>query len=133
MSSKRYTEEFKVEAVKQVTDRGHTLGLGHTSEDGSTQNTCMDYSQSPASTAPNSHDYSQLVSIYGHTDSYNSNSIGAAVSISAEQNLMAGQIPMGIRVRKGVFDETWVAPDGKGGIWVHHITLAPGFEHTELL
>ena len=25
MSSKRYTEEFKVEAVKQVTDRGHSL------------------------------------------------------------------------------------------------------------
>ena len=25
MSSKRYTEEFRVEAVKQITDRGHTL------------------------------------------------------------------------------------------------------------
>ena len=25
MSSKRYTEEFKVEAVKQVTDRGHSV------------------------------------------------------------------------------------------------------------
>ena len=25
MSSKRYTEEFKIEAVKQVTDRGHTV------------------------------------------------------------------------------------------------------------
>lgn len=25
MSSKRYTQEFKVEAVKQVTDRGHSL------------------------------------------------------------------------------------------------------------
>ena len=24
MSSKRYTEEFKIEAVKQVTDRGHS-------------------------------------------------------------------------------------------------------------
>jgi transposase len=24
MSSKRYTKEFKVEAVKQVTDRGHS-------------------------------------------------------------------------------------------------------------
>ena len=25
MSSKRYTEEFKVEAVKQVTDRDHSV------------------------------------------------------------------------------------------------------------
>lgn len=25
MSSKRYTQEFKVEAVKQVTDRGHSV------------------------------------------------------------------------------------------------------------
>ena len=26
MSTKRYTEEFKVEAVKQVTERGHRVG-----------------------------------------------------------------------------------------------------------
>ncbi|MGV1110484.1 transposase, partial [Xanthomonas translucens] len=25
MSSKRYTQEFKVEAVKQVTERGHSV------------------------------------------------------------------------------------------------------------
>ena len=25
MTSKRYTEEFKIEAVKQVVDRGHTV------------------------------------------------------------------------------------------------------------
>jgi hypothetical protein len=48
---------------------GHTFGLGHTSEDGSTQNTCMDYSQSPTSTAPNAHDYEQLGIIYNHLDS----------------------------------------------------------------
>jgi hypothetical protein len=48
---------------------GHTFGLGHTSEDGSTQNTCMDYSQSPTSTEPNAHDYAQLEAIYAHLDS----------------------------------------------------------------
>lgn len=111
---------------------GHTLGLGHTSEDGSTQNTCMDYSQSSTSTAPNAHDYSQLLSIYGHTDSYNTNTLGAS-QVSAAQKSMAGQVDVGMRIRKGVFDETWVAADGKGGIWVHHVYLAPGFEHTELL
>lgn len=111
---------------------GHTFGLGHTSEDGSSQGTCMDYSSSPSSTAPNQHDYDQLVSIYGHTDSYNSYSTSLA-AMTAAQSSMAGQNPMGVRVRKGVFDEMWVAGDGKGGIWVHHVTLAPGFEHTELL
>lgn len=112
---------------------GHTFGLGHTSEDGSTQNTCMDYSSSPTSTAPNQHDYDELSIIYGHTDSYNSYSTSLASAASPAQNAMAGQNPMGVRVRKGVFDEMWVAPDGHGGLWVHHVTLAPGFEHTELL
>ncbi|GAB6195351.1 zinc metalloprotease [Lysobacter xanthus] len=111
---------------------GHTFGLGHTSEDGSTQNTCMDYSQSPTSTAPNSHDYAQLASIYQHLDSYNSYSTTAA-ALSPSQQSMAGQNPMGVRVRKGFFDEVWAAPDGKGGTWIHHVTLAPGFEHMELL
>ncbi len=110
---------------------GHLFGLGHTSEDGSSQNTCMDYSQSSTSTAPNQHDYDLLVSQYAHTDSYNSYTIGAAATV--EQKAMAGQNPLGMRVRKGVFDEMWVAPDGNGGVWVHHVTLAPGFEHTELL
>jgi len=110
---------------------GHTFGLGHTSEDGSSQKTCMDYSTDPQSTAPNQHDMDQLASIYGHTDSYNSYSTSAALSV--EQKGMAGENPMGVRVHKGVFDETWAAPDGHGGLWIHHVTLAPGFEHTELL
>jgi hypothetical protein len=125
---------------------GHTLGLSHTSEDGSSQNTCMDYSQAASSTAPNQHDYDQLVAQYGHTDSYNSYSVSAAstasaaspsaaldVRLSPSQRDMAGAAPMGQRVRKGIFEETYVAPDGRGGVWVHHVLLAPGFEHTELL
>lgn len=54
---------------------GHTFGLGHTSEDGSSQNTCMDYfsntganAASTVSTKPNQHDYDQLGSIYAHLD-----------------------------------------------------------------
>jgi len=49
---------------------GHLFGLGHTSEDGTSQNTCMDYSNSVTSQHPNSHDYDQLAAIYGHVDSY---------------------------------------------------------------
>lgn len=48
---------------------GHTLGLGHTSEDGSDQNTCMDYSNDLGNPSPNAHDYAQLSTIYGHVDS----------------------------------------------------------------
>jgi len=125
---------------------GHTIGLGHTSEDGSTQNTCMDYSQSSTSTAPNSHDYSQLSSQYGHTDSYNSYSTSSALAAAAAapaaasdvrlnpaQRAMAGSLPLGSRIRIGVFSETWAAPDGKGGVWLHEVYMAPGYEHTELL
>lgn len=110
---------------------GHTLGLDHTSTDGSSQGSCMDYSQSSASTAPNSHDYNELATIYSHLDSYRSNSFKFVPT--AQQAIMKGGIPMDMRISKGVFDETWVASDGKGGIWVTYVTLAPGFEHTELL
>lgn len=55
---------------------GHDFGLGHTSEDGSSQNTCMDYfsntganATSTVSTHPNQHDYDMLASIYAHLDS----------------------------------------------------------------
>ena len=54
---------------------GHTFGLGHTSEDGSSQNTCMDYfsntganATSTDSTHPNQHDFDQLALIYAHLD-----------------------------------------------------------------
>lgn len=52
---------------------GHLFGLGHTSEDGSSQGTCMDYSSSTSSQWPNTHDYELLdTTVYGHLDSYNS-------------------------------------------------------------
>ncbi len=51
---------------------GHTLGLGHNDEDFANppSGTCMDYSNDPEPNQhPNTHDYDQLVTIYGHTDS----------------------------------------------------------------
>lgn len=66
---------------------GHDFGLGHTSEDGSTQNTCMDYfsntganAGSTVSTHPNQHDYDQLAAIYAHLDS--TTTIGQATATS---------------------------------------------------
>jgi hypothetical protein len=55
----------------------HTFGLDHQSEDGSSQNTCMDYfsntganAGSTVSTKPNAHDFQQLGIIYQHLDSF---------------------------------------------------------------
>lgn len=58
---------------------GHDLGLTHTSEDGSSQQTCMDYSSDINSQNPNAHDYEQLETIYAHTDSFST--VSQAVSM----------------------------------------------------
>lgn len=63
---------------------GHTFGLDHQSEDGSSQDTCMDYfsntganALSTVSTHPNQHDYDQLVTIYSHLDSIDTASLSS--------------------------------------------------------
>lgn len=49
---------------------GHTIGLGHQDESGADLGTCMDYARALDNPSPNSHDYAQLVTIYGgHLDS----------------------------------------------------------------
>ena len=52
---------------------GHNVGLGHQDEDFNNQSlfSCMDY-QDPPYEYPNGHDFDQLETMYGHTDSYNS-------------------------------------------------------------
>ena len=73
---------------------GHTFGLGHTSEDGSSQNTCMDYfsntganAGSTLSTRPNAHDYEQLSSIYAHLDSFNTSSSATAAARAGQSDV----------------------------------------------
>lgn len=116
---------------------GHVFGLAHTSEDGSSQGTCMDYSSSPGSISPNQHDYQELSSIYSHLDSYNSYAGGDSGGDSGcnappgkgcnkfGANFEGGP-PMGLPVQVGLNFEIWVAADGKGGYWVHHVYVAPG-------
>ncbi len=136
-----YAASFAVQAERDhvmCQEVGHLFGLGHTSEDGSSQKTCMDYSQDPGSTRPNSHDFAMLADMYAHLDSYDSYATGAPTGSKGKgpksrSSAVAGMNPMAMRIRKGVFDEVWAQPDGDGGMWVHHVTLAPGFEHTELL
>ena len=52
---------------------GHNVGLDHQDEDfdNTTLKSCMDYQDPPWPTT-NAHDFDQLQTIYGHTDSYNS-------------------------------------------------------------
>ena len=121
---------------------GHVFGLGHTSEDGSSQQTCMDYSQDSNSISPNAHDYSELASMYSHLDSYNSydDSSGGtdpdpdpvdkpcnpkSPKCSGARPGSNGIPPMGVRVHKDKFEETWVASRPDGGLWIHHIRLVP--------
>lgn len=122
---------------------GHVFGLGHTSEDGSSQKTCMDYSSDPQSQWPNAHDYNMISSIYSHLDSYNSYADGGGGGGGGGGNgcnapqgkgcnkagvgLGTGnQPPMGVRVHKKDRYEVWAASRPDGGLWIHHVYLAPG-------
>lgn len=75
----------------------HTFGLGHTSTNGSSQNTCMDYfsntgrnATSTLSTKPNSHDFEQLTDIYSHNDG--SSTVSPATGfLAAASNRSNGQ------------------------------------------
>ena len=124
---------------------GHVLGLTHTSEDGTYDHTCMDYSQPPDnfdSRFPNPHDYDELASVYAHTDSYNTfvdaptgdgGDGGGGVCNSPPgkgcNKFGVGSNgavpPMGVRVNKGPRFEIWVAPGKDGSFWMHHVTLLP--------
>lgn len=133
-----YTSYWTLEEKNHVVcqEVGHVLGLTHTSEDGSSQSTCMDYSNLSTSQWPNAHDHEELYSVYNHIDSYNSyvtsSSYTAPYAAAVPAPYKAGVAgaepdlpPMGVRVDKGPRFETWVAPGADGGLWIHHVTLVP--------
>lgn len=134
--SSYWTPEEKNHVMCQET--GHVFGLGHTSEDGSSQNTCMDYSSSPTSQWPNNHDYQELQSIYAHLDSYNSYAIAAAFGAdsalcadgSAKCSNEMGQ-KLGTKVHKAKGYETWVYAEKDGSLTIHHVYLLPGSAHED--
>lgn len=102
---------------------GHTFGLGHTSEDGSSQGTCMDYSTSPNSTHPNQHDYDMLASIYAHLDS--TTTIGSAPMGFANADVHA-QENWGTKVSESADGRSaiFVRDFGNGYMIVTHVTWA---------
>ena len=86
---------------------GHTFVLDHTSEDGSSQDTCMDYfsntganAGSTLSTHPNAHDYQQLSSIYAHLDSFSTNSSVAAAERAGRSDVTDDPNSWGEMVRQ---------------------------------
>jgi len=117
-------------------ETGHVFGLGHTSEDGSSQQTCMDYSSDPNSISPNQHDYQELASIYSHLDSYNSYDDGSGSGgtcnappgkgCNKSGSLLhpVGVPSVAVPVHRGRFSETWVQNRPDGGLWVYHVLLA---------
>ncbi len=113
---------------------GHVLGLGHTSEDGSSQSTCMDYSQDINSQWPNEHDMSQLSLIYNHPDSYNTVDTGDDSGTGGGCNAPAGKgcnkvKPFGLLVSKNSQSEIWVRQNNVGGYDITHIYLVDGHKH----
>ena len=118
---------------------GHLFGLGHTSEGGSYDKSCMDYSgppNNPLSQWPNEHDFEELAHSYSHLDTYKTydDSVGddggtcnAPPGRGCNKNNNAlGEMPgMGVRIYKDKRHEIWVAPGKEGGLWVRHVTLVP--------
>lgn len=117
---------------------GHVFGLGHTSTDGSSQGTCMDYSSDTSSQWPNSDDYSMLAAIYAHTtDGFNSYDDADTVepepdskscnprSPKCNANRGPEIPPMGVRVHQDRYHEIWVARGHGDDLWIHHVTLVP--------
>ena len=102
---------------------GHTFGLGHTSEDGSSQQTCMDYSSDARSTAPNAHDYDQLSTIYSHLDS--TTTVGAAAT-DASPNVGNDRSSWGKEVRRSSDGRhsTFVRDFGQGRLVITEVTWA---------
>lgn len=104
---------------------GHTFGLGHTSEDGSSQNTCMDYYKNTSdsdttSTTPNAHDYAQLASIYKHLDRFGTAASGSAAS--APVVFVGGHAPDGTPNGASPALGRWYAQDlGNGRFVLTHV------------
>ncbi|MFC7245292.1 hypothetical protein ACFQO7_22695 [Catellatospora aurea] len=101
---------------------GHTFGLGHQDENQTNPNlgSCMDYSRDPdgppSNEHPNSHDYSQLVSIYSHVDSFNTPTVAPANAGQAWGRLVKGTHGQGV--------STYVRELGRGNYTVTHVLWA---------
>ena len=121
---------------------GHNVGLGHQDEifDNTSLESCMDY-QDPPFERPNGHDYDQLDTIYGHTDSYDSYAGGGGGGGSGGGGCNAppgkgcnkgatpghkGDIGWGVSLGRRGQGETFLQIDPDGTRHITHVTWARG-------
>lgn len=106
---------------------GHTFGLNHQSEDGSSLNTCMDYYHNTSdtdllSTQPNQHDYDQLVKIYSHLDRFNSSGMASSPSGPGAPVFVDGHGPDGTpNGASPALGHWYIEPLGGGEFLVTHV------------
>lgn len=112
---------------------GHTFGLGHTSEDGSSQNTCMDYfsntganAGSILSTRPNQHDYDLLGTMYAHLDptttiGFTASSPGNSGNANAGSNENPNDWGMLMRQSANGRSSTYEKDLGNGNSMITHV------------
>ena len=121
---------------------GHNVGLAHQDEDFNNTSllSCMDY-QNPPYPYPNAHDYDQLNTIYGHTDSYDSyvadggGDGGGGVCKAppgkgcnkGKTNGNNGDIGWGISLGRRGQSETFMRIDPDGARHITHVTWAIGY------
>jgi hypothetical protein len=116
---------------------GHNVGLDHQDENFNNQSlfSCMDY-QNPPYPYPNVHDYEQLVSIYGHTDSYDSYAVSGGGSGAGVCNAPPGKgcnkaganndVGWGMSLGRRGNAETFIRIDRDGTRHLTHVTWAIG-------
>ncbi len=119
---------------------GHNIGLDHQDEDFNNGSlfTCMDY-QDPPHQYPNAHDFEQLATIYGHTDSYNSYDDGGSTGGGGGCNAPPGKgcnkgdkpgnngdIGWGRSLGRHGQSETFMRTDPDGTRHIVHVTWAIG-------
>ncbi|MDH3748591.1 MAG: hypothetical protein OER97_10320 [Gammaproteobacteria bacterium] len=119
---------------------GHNVGLDHQDEDFNNGSlfSCMDY-QDPPHGFPNAHDYVQLATIYGHTDSYDSydggdsGGGGGGCNAPPGKGCNKGDAPgnngatgWGISLGRRGQSETFMRIDPDGTRHIVHVTWAIG-------
>jgi hypothetical protein len=128
------TSTYNTPAWRQLVtcqEVGHTFGLDHqdTNFNNPNLNTCMDYTNLPASNQhPNAHDYAELVTIYTHLDS--TSTVGTAVptALSARRLNALGNTAAswGTRIAGSQAEgaSTYVRQFAGGGAVITHVLWA---------
>ena len=115
-NSTRYN--YTAERHVMCQEVGHGYGLGHQDESGADLNTCMDYANALDNPSPNAHDYAQLETIYGHTDST------STVSAIAATNFPENAAPIAVE-RRDTIAASYITEDYGNGFRIHrHIFWA---------